>query len=102
MLNEKYKWLVAEVSLGDINKPTMRNTRDLNDIIHTKGLARKKRSASRVCTFWIFFVYTVPTVSQSGSAIKWPPKHNIYRIQMNKYANYDHPGESSPEKDCLG
>ena len=48
MLNGKYKWLVAEVSLGDDNKPTTRNTRDANDFVHAKGLARKIRSASRV------------------------------------------------------
>ena len=30
------------------NKPAMRNTRHDNDNVHAKGLARKKRSASRV------------------------------------------------------
>ena len=30
-----------------VNKPAARNTRDANDIVHAKGLARKKRSASR-------------------------------------------------------
>ena len=48
MPNGKYKRLVAEVSLGDVNKPAPRNTRDANDIVHAKGLSRKKRSASRV------------------------------------------------------
>ena len=36
----------VEVSLGDVNKPTTRNIRDGNDIVHNKGLARKKRSGS--------------------------------------------------------
>ena len=36
------------VSLGDVNKPTTRNTRGANDIVHAKGLDRKKRSPSRV------------------------------------------------------
>ena len=51
MLNGKCKWLMAEVSLGEVNKPTARNTRDANDIhvkdVHVyiyicKRLARKK------------------------------------------------------------
>ena len=36
------------VSLGDVNKPATRNTRHANDNVHAKGLARKKRSTSRV------------------------------------------------------
>ena len=43
---------------GDVNKPATRNTRHMNNNdVHAKGLARKKRSASRVgypqFSFWI-------------------------------------------------
>ena len=34
--------------VAGLYKPTTPNARDLNDIVHAKGLARKKRSASRV------------------------------------------------------
>ena len=42
ILNGKYKRLVAEVSLGEVNKPTTQNTRDVNDFVHSERLARKK------------------------------------------------------------
>ena len=38
--------------LRDVNKPATRNTRRANDNVHAKGLARKKRSASRVSSCW--------------------------------------------------
>ena len=44
------KRLVAEVYLRDVNKRATRNTRHANNNVHAKGLARKKRSASRVET----------------------------------------------------
>ena len=34
-----------------LNKPTTRNTRDANNFVHAKTLAREKRSASRVLPF---------------------------------------------------
>ena len=43
-------------TLGDVNKPATRNTRHANDSVHAKGLARKKRSASRVHQHATFLV----------------------------------------------
>ena len=43
-------WLVYFTE-REVNKPTIRNSRDVNDIVHAKGLARKKRSASMVGKF---------------------------------------------------
>ena len=43
MLNENCKRFVAEVYLGEVNKPTTQNTREANDFVHAKRLARKKR-----------------------------------------------------------
>ena len=37
MLNEKWKLLAAEVSLGEESKPTMRNTRGENNAVRAKG-----------------------------------------------------------------
>ena len=37
MHNGKCKRLAAEVSLRKVNKPTMRNTRGVNDVVHVKG-----------------------------------------------------------------
>ena len=36
MLNEKCKRLAAEISLGEESKPTMRNTRSVNNAVHAK------------------------------------------------------------------
>ena len=47
MLNMKRKWLVTEVSLWEVNKPTTRNTRDANDFV-----LQKEAFASRIKFFW--------------------------------------------------
>ena len=31
-----------KLSLGEVNEPTVRNTREANDVVHAKRLARKK------------------------------------------------------------
>ena len=43
-------YLCPRVSLWDVNKPAVRNSRsrDANDIVHAKGIARKKPSTCRV------------------------------------------------------
>ena len=46
MLNEKCK----QVSLGKVNKQTTRNTRDANDFVYAKRLARKKPGTSEPTT----------------------------------------------------
>lgn len=38
---------VAEVSLGEVNKPSSSNTRDADDFVHAKRLDRKKPVLAR-------------------------------------------------------
>ena len=33
---------------------------------------------------------------------KWLSAVILFHYDKNKYVNYDRPGESSPEEDCLG
>ena len=45
-----YKVVRVSGIFGTLNKPTTRNTRNANDSVHAKRLARKKRFASKVST----------------------------------------------------
>ena len=52
--------------------------------------------------FFIICIFVKFYTIQPSSCNSITNKLSIYLSISHKYVNYDDPGESSPEKDCLG
>ena len=70
MLNGKHQRLVAEASLGEVNKPTTRNTRDANDLnVHAKRLLSLLKQSETSASTGGYIVYGTASASVSSLSL---------------------------------